>query len=677
MAIFGITINIMSLGGLALGVGMIVDTSIVVLENIFRRRQELGEGPVEAAIKGTDEVVWPVISSNLTTISVFFPLIVFVPGIPGQLFKDLSWTVIFSQILAALVPLTVVTMLSTNLKVKASEGKSFEWTKFLEKKLLDKDIPDAKKNFFLAQILIFALVLCSSSFFIMPLLDREVLPKVDQGQFIIKVDLPIGTRLEVTERVSAAIEKILGNTKDVKDSAITIGAEKSGKGEVQIETLRASQALILVTLDKERQRSSADVVAELRENLMGIDMNGGSLDFIVQESELAFAEGGSKPVLVEIKGYNLDDMARMVELLEKELKAIPGILNIQNDMGESSPETKLQIDKKRAALYGISALDVSLIAKAAIEGVVATQFREAGKEYDIRVRLSEKDRNNLSSLGDLLLYSKVLDSLIPLKEVAQIERGYGPSEIRRSNQERTIIVSADIDKSMQSKDVLKQVQDMLLTMDVATDFRILLSGKAKEVKENFSKVLFAFILSIFLVYMIMASQFESFIQPLIIMMTVPLAFFGVAVALFITGTSLNVISMLGMVILGGVVVNNGIVLIEYMNQLREAGKDVMTAAIEAAKVRTRPILMSSITTIVGLFPLALGLGEGAELRQPMAIAVMGGLTSSTFLTLIVIPSIYILVTNFAERFIGSSDEEMGKVADDTMLTDIDENDYID
>lgn len=655
MGISGITINIMSLGGLALGVGMIVDTSIVVLENIFRRRQ-LGEEPEEAAIKGTDEVIWPVIASNLTTISVFFPLIVFVPGIPGQLFKDLSWTVIFSQILAALVPLTLVTMWSTNMRVKQAEYKPFPWTKFLEKKLLDKNASTGSRNFYLLRIVAIAAMLFSVSFLVFPMLDREVLPKVDQGQFIIKLDLPIGTRLEITDQLSGNLEEMIRSIPDVKDIAVTIGAEKSGKGEVQVETLRPSQALILVTLDPERKRSSAAVVQELQDKTAVLDFNGGRLDFVLQESEMAFAEGGSKPILIEVKGYDLDVMEKLIESVEKQLGDIKGVIGIQNDMGESSPETKLRVDKKRAALYGISALDISLIAKAAIEGVVATEYREAGKEFDIRVRLSEKDHNNLQRLNDLLLYSQVLDALIPLKEVALIERGFGPSEIKRVNQERTIIISADIDASYQSKDVLAQVQELLGVIEVPTDFRILLSGKAKEVKENFAKVIFAFVLSILLVYMIMASQFESFLQPLIIMATVPLAFFGVSVALFVSGTSLNVISMLGMVILGGVVVNNGIVLIEYINQLRETGMEVIEAALEAAKVRTRPILMSSMTTIVGLLPLALGLGEGSELRAPMAVAVMGGLISSTFLTLIIVPTLYILVVGFFERFTGEDDE---------------------
>jgi HAE1 family hydrophobic/amphiphilic exporter-1 len=341
------------------------------------------------------------------------------------------------------------------------------------------------------------------------------------------------------------------------------------------------------------------------------------------------------------------------------LGQIKGVINIQDDIGQTSPETKLDIDKKRAALYGISALDISLTAKAALGGVVATQYREAGREYDILVRLSEKDRQNVDNLNNLLLYSHVLDTLIPLKEVASIRKSMGPSEIKRLDQERTVLVSAEIDKGVKSKDILDQVQVMLKNMNISPDtgMQVELSGKAREVKESLTRVIFAFTLATLLVYMIMAAQFESFAQPMIIMITVPLAMFGVVLSLVLTGTSVNVISALGMIILVGTAVNNGIVLIEYINQLRGEGRSVEEAALESAKVRTRPIIMSMLTSVIGLIPLALGLGEGAELRAPMAITMMGGLISSTFLTLIVIPCFYILLTRFTEKIFGAPAEE--------------------
>ncbi len=658
MSLSGITLNTMSIGGLVLGIGMISDTSIVVLENIFRRRQN-GEEAFPAAIQGTSEVIWPVVASNLTTVAVFFPLIVFVPGIPGQIFKDLSWAIIYSQIISTIVPLTLVPLLSIYVKVKSTGYKPWEWMGFLEKGLLG-NIPVSKKLSFAGIILAIAFGICSIAFLIFPALETEVLPKVDQGQFLVKVTLPIGTRLEITDRVCRRIEELLNRHKVVKDVAVTIGSEKSERGEVKVETLRPSQALILVNLDKKRKGKSADTVRLLLEEIKTIDVENAQIDFVLQESEFAFAEGGVKPILVLVKGYDYTQMARLTDEVKNKLSAIQGVFNVQDDMGEPSPETKLEIEKRRAALYGISALDISLIAKAALEGVVATQYREGGKEYDIRVRLSEADRKNTDNLNDLLLYSHVLDALIPLKEVALIEKSAGPSEIKRSDQERTITISGEIQKNFKSKNVFAQVQKMLGALQVPADFRVALSGKAREVKENFAMVIFAFVLALILNYMIMASQFESFSQPIIIMLTVPLALFGVSLALFFGGHSLNVISLLGMVLLAGTAVNNGIILIEYINQKREEGLDIEEAALESAKIRTRPIIMSALTSVMGLVPLALGLGEGAELRSPMAVAMMGGTLSSTVLTLVVIPCFYIVVMRLTEKFFGSGEEEEEK-----------------
>lgn len=654
LSVSGITLNTMSLGGLALGVGMIVDTSIVVLENIFRRRQ-IGEDSYSAAVQGANEMIWPVITSNATTIAVFFPLIVFVPGITGQLFKDLSWTIIHSQIISTIIPLTLVPMVSVYLNVKSTGYKPLVWTGPLER-FVNTQLSINQKIRRSGLIVLFTFLFCSTAFLIFPRLEREVLPKVDQGQFLVNLTMPLGTRLEVADRVSKKIEELILQEPAVKDVAVTLGSEKTSRAQVKIDTLRPSQGVIIVTLDEKRNKTSADIAHEFEEKIKDLHTEGGRVDFVMQENEFAFAQGGAKPILLEVKGYDFDMLKKQTEDLQTEMGKIPGIYNIQNDLGQTSPETKLIINKNRAALYGISSLDVSLIAKAALGGVVATQYREGGKEYDVRVRLSEKDRNELESLGDMLLFSKVLDALIPLKEVVQIVKSISPSEIKRINQERTVLVSADIRKGYKDKDILAQVKNTLRGMTILPEIAVSMSGKEKELKESFIKITFAFVLAVILVYMIMASQFESFLQPMIIMLTVPLAFFGIAVALLISGTSVNVISALGMIILVGTAVNNGIVLIEYINQLREQGMDVEEAAFESARTRTRPIIMSVLTSVVGLIPLAISLGEGAELRAPMAVTMIGGLLSSTLLTLIVIPCFYIFVTRLTEKLSGTPEE---------------------
>lgn len=654
MQLQGITLNIMSIAGLALGIGNMTDQAIVIVENIFRLRQA-GNSGEDAAIKGTNEVFWPILSSTLTSIAVFFPLILFVPGVSGQLFKDLSWTVIYSQVVSFLVTVTLVTMLCARLEAKIQNYQPINWVKGIEDHLNRLGEP-ARQNRFLRKIILAAIGSALFGIFLIRLLDKEVLPKVDQGQFLVKIDMPIGTRLEITNEIATLIENILLKIPEVDNTAVTIGSSKGKKEEVKVETLRPSQSLILVDLKKNRKRSSAAVVDALRRQLKDYNLRGGRVEVALQESEFQFAGSGAKPVLIEVKGYEYEKTIPLAGLIKKKLAQIPGIIEISDDLVEPSPETKLEIDKKRAALYGISPLDISLTAKAAIDGVVATTLREHGREYDIRVQLSLPDRANLSNLDDLLLHSEVLDSMIPLKEVAAIKQGLGPSEIRRKDQQRTITVSADIQKGFKQTKVLKGVQSLLQALEIPEDYQVVLSGQAREVRESFRKVYFALALSIILIYMIMASQFESLVQPFLIMITVPLSIIGISIALFITHTSLNVISLLGMVMLGGVVVNNGIVLMEYINQKRAEGVPLVTAAFEASRVRTRPILMSALTSASGLIPIALGLGEGSELRAPLAITTIGGLLSSTFLSLVVLPCFYILATRLTERLMGEEVE---------------------
>lgn len=653
MQLQGLTLNIMSIGGLALGIGNMTDQAIVIMENIYRLRQQGAKGD-EAAVKGTDEVFWPILSSTLTSIAVFFPLILFVPGVAGQLFKDLSWTVIYSQVISFLFSVSLVTMLCCRLQPKLQEYKPINWIGGIERRLIQLGEP-SKQNRFLRKIVVSAIGSAVIGLFLIRILDKEVLPKVDQGQFLIKIDLPVGTRLEVTAEVATLIENLLLKIPEVDSTAVTIGSAKGKKAEVKIETLRASQSIILVNLKERRRRSSGAVVEEIREKVKGYNLHGARVEVMLQESGFAFAGGGVKPIQIEIKGFEYEKSLPLMREIKKGLAKIQGVADISDDVGESSPETKLEIDKKRAALYGISALDISLTAKAALDGVVATVYREAGREFDIRVRLSERDRARLESLDSLLLYSEVLDTMIPLKEVADVKSGLGPSEIRRKDQQRTITVSADIQKNFKQTKVLQEVQSLLRGLVIPEDYQVELSGQAREVRESFGKVYFALALAIALIYMIMASQFESLIQPLLIMITVPLSVIGVSLALFVTGTSLNIISLLGMVMLGGVVVNNGIVLMEYINQRRAEGVPLIEAAFESSKVRTRPILMSAFTSTIGLIPIALGLGKGSELRAPLAITTIGGLLSSTLLTLIVLPCFYVLATRAMDRLLGQEE----------------------
>ena len=656
----GITLNTMSLGGLALGAGMMVDNSIVVIENIFRLREE-GIPPAEAAVQGTNEVFWPVVSSTLTTIAVFLPMILFVPGVAGQLFKDLSWAVIHSLNISLLVSVTVVPMLATYVQVPKkveSQGKASTNTAKLRVRNYFTTQDRKKQNLIFTGIVLVGVASFLVSLVIFRFLDTEVLPKVDQGQFLIRVSLPVGSRVEATDEIVNVIEQEARAMPETEKITVTIGSSPTAKvGQVAVETLRPYQALVLVGLKEKRKRSSFEIVSELRAKLEHQKLQKAEIQFVVQESEFDFTQAGGKPVVVEIKGYDLETLAKLARRIEKVASTVPGVTEILDDIGEPSPETKVEINRRKAALYAISARDISLTTKAAIEGAVATTFKEAGKEIDVRVRLEEKDRKNLDQIGDLLVYSNALEIPVPLKEVGTIKQGYGPSEIRRRDQIRTVTVTAAIEKGFKEKDVLKKLEREVGKVDVPKEYSIEMTGKAQQVQESFRRISYATALALILNYMIMAAQFESFLHPLIIMLTVPLDMIGVALALLFTGTAISVISLLGILILAGTVVNNAIVLLDFINHSRRAGVELVEACIESVFVRFRPIVMSALTAIVGLIPLALGIGKGAELQAPLAIAMIGGLSSATFFTLCVIPSVYILVTRFIDRLFGETSLE--------------------
>jgi len=639
MYLRGITINIMSLGGLALGAGMLVDNGIVVIENIFRHREQ-GMEARQAAVRGANEVIWPVFSSTLTTIAVFFPLILFVPGVPGQIFGDLSWTVIMAIVMSLLVSSTLVPMLAVHVKTKkpdkvSSAGGSF-WATLHQR-------PRSVNNLMAFSLLGVAAIFLVSMLLMMRL-DQEVLPKIDQGEFLVNVELPIGGRLEGTDEIMKTIEHVLMKMPDIKNIAVSIGSAKSESdvGVVQIETRGSHQGQILVTLKDDRERSSVEVVDAVRIQLSKKNLGWATVEFVVQESEFQAVGGAVQPIQIEVKGYDLDILGELVGTTKSSMVKIAGVFNVGDDQAKASPETKIIIDKRKAALFGISALDIAITARTAIDGDIATKFREKGKEIDIRVRLREEDRKNFEALNNLLVHSEPFEIEVPIKDLAKITQGLGPSEIRHRNQERTVMVQAEILPDYVKKDVLAQAQEVVQRIKVPEGFSISLVGEAEEIRESFSRIIFALLLSVLLTYMIMAAQFESFLHPLVIMFTVPLSLIGVGFALFVTNTTLNVISLLGIVMLGGIVVNNGIILVEYINVARRDGVPLVEACIQSATVRARPILMSALTTVVGLIPLALGLGKGAELRAPLAIAVMGGLLSATFLTILTIPCIYII-----------------------------------
>jgi len=627
----GLSINMMSLGGLALGVGMLVDNAIVVLENISRHK-ESGEDNKTAAVTGANEVANAITASTLTTVVVFFPMI-FVIGIAGQLFKQLAFTVIFALVASLFVALTIIPLLS-GIKGAQTRQREFILTKFYEKMLL-KFLKFKK-----AGLLCVLFMFLGSLLLFIPL-DKELMPKVDQGQFIIKVDMPSGARLRVTDNAAKKIEDHISGLPYVEDVTCIVGSTKGREAKDVLERLGSHQAEIRVNLKRRgRKIKTAQAVQNIKEHLARLELGGATIEYLLQESVFRAAVEKSAPVVVEIKGEHMPTLIKITEKLMNKIEKIRGVYGAKTDMPNPSPETKIYVDKDKASIYNLSVADIAQTAQIGLKGYVASQLKEKGQEIDIRVRLREEDRKDFGKLARLQIHSPD-ESIVPLFTVARFGRGLGPSEIKRLDQERTIIITANIFKRP-LKDVISDVAGVIKKMDISEEFTVKLAGESEEMTESFGSLRFALIFSILLVYMIMAAQFESLWQPFIIMVTVPLSIIGVLIALFLTGTSVNVVALLGIIMLGGIVVNNGIVLIDYFNLLRSRGKPIEEAVIEASKARLRPILMTALTTILALFPMAMAIGEGAELRGPMAISVIGGLLIATFLTLLVVPALCLL-----------------------------------
>lgn len=640
----GLSINMMSLGGLALGVGMLVDNAIVVMENIFRHR-EMGKTPEQAATEGADEVSNAIVASTLTTIAVFLPMI-FVVGVAGQLFKELAFTVTFALVGSLWVALTLIPLLSCKLgggKVETAKGAAAfvggkKWRKLVSEyeALLRKFLAHKKVG------LLTVLAIFISSLFIFNFLEKELMPKTDQGQFIIKVDMPVGTKVSETNKVVSNMEEKIHGYPYVESISSVVGSAAGGAAKDIITRMGSHQGQLIVNLKERRRVKTTDAVQELQKRFKkDKSLRDAKIEFSLQQGVIAGAfGGGGKPITIEIKGERLDVMENIARGIEKELKKIKGIFGVEDDVPEPSPEVRINVDKDKAALYNISVVDIARVAQTVLRGYVPSRFKEKGHEIDIRVRLREEDRDSYDELYRIRIKSPV-GEMIPLGSVAGFKKGRGPSEIKRLGQERTILVSANV-IGRKISDVVADVEKTLNGMDFESGYVVKLTGESEEMRKSFNSLRFALILSIIMVYMIMAAQFESITQPLIILFTVPLSLIGVLLAWFATNTSVSVVALLGVIMLGGIVVNNGIILIDYTNILMRRGKGVMDAVVEASLARLRPIIMTALTTVLGLFPMALAIGRGAELRAPLAISVMGGLLVATFLTLVVIPSIFVL-----------------------------------
>jgi HAE1 family hydrophobic/amphiphilic exporter-1 len=782
MFLFGVSLNLMSLGGLALGIGMLVDNSIVVLESIFRCREE-GDGVLDAANRGTGEVAAAITASTFTTVAVFFP-IVFVKGIAGQLFNDLALTVTFSLLASLLVALYLIPMLASR-RARSEEahvpshrkvegvpvgsvpgkpafvprkveglgelfgttvrnavrwlgenGRPDRWLREAGIYLAGR-VPSADPSsppsgaepgrasagggmngwllrcygvlhplfealrfllgclFGLLQgVLVFVVVLggrslaplltlCARasralfapflfvferilqtasrvyphvlgrvlrwragvilvcvalflySLYLVPRLGTELIPRIHQGQFTIRIEQPAGTPLEETSRDAAPIEAMVLEEDLVETVFSEIGSEPSGEGGVEEQRGENTAELTVAMEDLGRAVHEEDLLIDrLRRGLS--DFVGIQVKFLLP-TLFSF----KTPVEVEIEGNDLEGLRQVSSQVEEAMREIPGLADIRRSATVGNPEVRIEFDRDRLARFGLDVSTAANVVQAKLLGEIPTQLSKGETRYDIRVRA---DRKYLRGLEDLWRLEIELGTgnFVPLASLADMRIVPGPSEIRRVGQRRVAVVSANLE-GRDLGTVSREIQERLNALPLPPGYSTSLGGQNREMQTSFKSLRFAMLLAVFLVYIVMASQFESLLHPFVILFSIPLGLIGVVYGLYLLEMPLSIVVFIGVIMLAGIMVNDSIVLVDYINVLRRRGVPPESAIVQAGQVRLRPILMTTMTTVLGLTPMALGFGEGAEIRIPMAVTVIAGLLCSTFLTLLVIPAVYALM----------------------------------
>ncbi len=639
----GFTLNLMTLGGLALGVGMMVDSSVVVLENIFRRQQEHDESPAEASVHGTGEVASAVIAGTVTTLVIFLPLI-FVQGVSGVLFKELAYVIMFALFCALLVSLSLVPMLGSRLlRAKGqTPGKSFS-----DLSRLAADLFAGLENSYLRLLrgvlrhrpttILSALILFFASLLLTPFIGTEFIPPSDEGEVRVTGEMEVGTRLELVdhqtrlleERVFAAVPETISSVVSVYTSG-TRGSSKA-KGEIRLNLGPA----------RDRARSNQQIADDLRKLLadgipgMKIRVRAPQGQFLL-ERILNTVEG----VTVEVRGFDLATIDLLAKQVSVAIGEVPGVTDVELSREAGIPQQEIHIDRRKVSDLGLSVRDVTEVIETAVAGSKAGEYRVEGNSYRILVQLEEAEKRSIDEILDLSLRTPGGEQ-VALRNLVETSAGEGPVTIERKDQQRMVSVTANVaERDLGS--VAADIQARLDTIARPIGYDLIIAGNYEEQQKSFDELLISLILALLLVYMVLASQYESFGDPLVVMLSVPLAAIGVVLTLFLTHTTLNLQSAIGCIMLGGIVVNNAILLVDQSGRLRREGMATDKALLEAGRRRLRPVLMTTLTTILALLPLALGIGEGADAQAPLARAVVGGLSVSTLITLVLVPAVYSL-----------------------------------
>jgi HAE1 family hydrophobic/amphiphilic exporter-1 len=632
-----LTLNIMTLGGLALGAGMLVDNAIVVLENITRNR-ESGMGLKEAVINGTGQVGGAITASTITTIVVFLP-IVYLHGASSEMFRDQAWTVAFSLISSLFVALLVIPMLVSTLYPGQKEDRvstkalQFKWYgRFLDKILAKRVL-----------IIVLAALILGITALLIPRVGSEFMPKSESAQFTVELNLPEGTSLE---RTNSTAEKVEGIIKDLLGEEVEMIYAQSGvdNNSSLSETSGATGENIasLKVLLANRYASETENAIRLVDSYLA-EIPEIEVKFTREETALQTSLGTEEePFALEVSGEDYKELERILYESKAILEQYPYLYNISTSLDEGTPEVEVALDRFKASYYNVGAESIINQVKSYLEGSLAGGFEKDGEMKDITIKLEDI---SLSQLKDLLITAGTVK--VPLSELADIKTVVSPREITRRNQSRTCYIYAMVKDDRPFDKIVKEAGTLLSSVSMPPDYKMEFTGEEMKRKESMSDLTFALILSLVLVFMVLSAQFESVIQPFVIMLTIPLAGVGTVLTFLLLGKPLNMMAYIGIIMLGGIAVNNAIILIDRINQLREDGMKRKDAIITAGSQRIRPIVMTSLTTVLALLPLTIGIGESASLRAPMALAVISGLISSTLLTLVVIPCVYWVFDNFS------------------------------
>ena len=629
----GLSLNIMTLGGLALGAGMLVDNAIVVMENIFRNHEN-GMSAKEAAIVGTAEVGGAITASTLTHIVVFLPII-YMHGASGALFKDQAWTVAFSLFSSLIVAIFVIPMLyhrlfmnkkNPSISIQKKTGYSDFITNLLPNRMV---------------VIVGSLILLGLSLFLIPKIGSEFMPKSESKEFAVELKMKEGTILERTSQAAASMESMIKDLigDDLESIYSRIGPSTGLSASATSIFEGDNTAEIKVALKPGTKLTSSKIIA----SIAGWYANNPEMEVSYTQDETALQSilGNTEaPVVVEVRGDDLAVLDSLTHRTKKVVQNIPGLYNFTTNMDQGTPEVNVMVDRFRAGTYSLAVSDIVTQVTAKLQGQLVGQFDKNGELRDITIHLPKL---GLSELGDVIIRNGA--QVVRLGEVASLKQNMAPKEIYHSNQIRVGKVMAEITKGASLDKISKEIQSKIAGIELPNDYRFKITGEEQKRQESWASLGFALILSIILVYMVLASKFESLVHPFVILLSIPFAIVGTVILFYLIGQTFNMMALIGIIMLGGIAVNDSIIFVDRINQLRELGMEKRAAIAQAGQQRLRPILMTSIITIIALVPLTLGFGDSVSLRSPMALAVIGGMVTSTLLTLVVIPCVYDLLTS--------------------------------